>query len=81
MIVWLYSEPFGPETGPKFQAHLSPFSAPLASYHAFSCGSVIASLCSWLVTLIVGSASELFGYWCSSQFVGYVELTVYGMLA
>ena len=54
---------------PKFHAHLSPFSVAGASYQAFSWGSVIASLCSWLVTLIVGSARfELpFGYWPSSQ--------------
>ena len=35
--VWLYAAPFAAVwVGPNFQAHLSPFSFPLASYHAFA---------------------------------------------
>src|SRR3954451_8081486 len=64
---------------PKYQAHLSPFSYPAASNHAFPFGSVMVSFCSWLTTLIVGSASLLFGCAVASQSAGTVS--VYGWFA
>src|SRR5262249_21004365 len=41
---------------PKLKLHLSAFSSPLLSNHAFRSGSEIASSCSWVRTLIKPSA-------------------------
>src|SRR5512143_316411 len=49
--------PFGAAYwGPKFQAHLSAFSRPRVSYHAFRSGSVTDSSSSWAMTLAMPSA-------------------------
>src|SRR5262249_29287672 len=41
---------------PNDHAHLSEFSWPFASYHAFKCGSVTASDSSWPLTLASASS-------------------------
>ena len=79
---WLYFLVLGelvevePSEPPKVQAHLSPFSYPERSNHAVPSGSVTASLCSWLVTLRVESASPApplpFGDWPDPQAAGTV---------
>ena len=44
---------------PKFHAHLSPVSAPVLSYHAFSSGSLVVSANSWANTEIMLSTPKL----------------------
>src|SRR5580692_803922 len=45
-----------PVTGPYFQAHLSAFSLPAESYHAFKSGSLTASEASWAMIEAIPSA-------------------------
>jgi hypothetical protein len=44
---------------PNVHAHLSAFSLPCESYHAFSCGSVSISLNSWPLTLPSAASPSL----------------------
>ena len=48
--------------GPKVHAHLSPFSFPLLSYHAFRLGSDTVSASSWEITEIIPSAPDGVGW-------------------
>jgi hypothetical protein len=58
--VWLFAAPFAAVwVGPNFQAHLSPFSFPLASYHAFANESDCVSSASCAMMLTAASASRL----------------------
>src|SRR5690242_21382761 len=53
----LYFEPFDAvDSEPKVQAHLSAFSEPRVSYHAFRSGSLVASSSSCASTLAMPSA-------------------------
>src|SRR5436305_14520496 len=56
----LYREPFeAVPVVPKVHAHLSAFSCPRLSYHAFRSGSLIASSDSWAMMLAMASAPAL----------------------
>src|ERR1700693_1293050 len=56
----LYWEPLvAVDVVPNVQAHLSAFSWPRRSYHAFRSGSVVASSSSWAMMLAIPSAPAL----------------------
>ena len=67
LIVWFHSALAGPVVVPKSYAHMSPFSSPAAlsfellSHQPVPNGSVMLSLCSWLVVLTSGSDGFPFG--------------------
>ena len=70
MITWLYAvSPLPPSGAPKLQAQRSACSSSLPSFahQASPNGSVIASFCSWLIVLIVVSASPPLGDDSESQ--------------
>ena len=68
---------------PKSKLHLSPFSpAPFVSNQPPPVGSVIASLCSWLITFSSWSVTSPFGLLVASPLLQWLEAKpMYGSFA
>src|SRR5207248_9575629 len=59
-LPWIFQDSLPSATVPlNVHAHLSAFSSPRWSYHAFSCGSVSISLSSWPLTLPSAASASL----------------------